>query len=240
MTPYRCIIVEDEPLAAEILAEYIGETTFLSLTHVCNDAIEALEVVRNFPVDVIFLDINLPKLNGIDFIKTLRKQPKIIITSAHHEYAVAGFDLQVTDYLLKPIEFSRFTKAVQKLITPFGTSDSVAIKSASKEVPHRPFYFFQVNKRAVKIFLDEILYLESVKDAVMIHTKSKSYLTHYFLGELEELINSENLLRVHRSFVVAIDKIDAFTAVEVRVGERVMPIGRSYKTFAMSRLIENK
>jgi DNA-binding LytR/AlgR family response regulator len=235
---FRSIIIEDEPLAAEILTEYIAETSFLSLTHVCNDAIEALDVVRNFPVDVIFLDINLPKLNGIEFIKTLRKQPKIIITSAHHEYAITGFDLQVVDYLLKPYDFARFTKAAQKLVAPFGVNENIGFKTVAKEVPLRPFYFFQVNKRSVKIHLDEILYLESVKDAVVIHTKTKQHLTHYFLGELEELINSDNLLRVHRSFVVAIDKIEAFTAIEVRVGERVMPIGRSYKNFAMSKLIE--
>ena len=118
MTKLSCIIVEDEPIAAEILAEYIEDTPHLRLVRTCRDAITALDVVHNEHVDVIFLDINLPKLNGIEFIKTLRKQPKIIITSAHHEFAVEGFDLQVVDYLLKPIDFRRFTMAVQKLLPP--------------------------------------------------------------------------------------------------------------------------
>ncbi|MCB0544985.1 MAG: response regulator, partial [Saprospiraceae bacterium] len=116
--PLRCIIVEDEPLATEILAEYIGQTPFLQLTHTCDDALQALDVVRSQPVDVIFLDINLPKLSGLEFLKTLLNPPKVILTSAYHEFAVQAFDLQAVDYLLKPIEFSRFTKAVYKLLQP--------------------------------------------------------------------------------------------------------------------------
>ncbi|MFN4257287.1 MAG: LytR/AlgR family response regulator transcription factor [Saprospiraceae bacterium] len=234
----RCIIVEDEPLAAEILSEYIAQTPFLSLVEVCNDAIRALDVVQNQQIDVIFLDINLPKLNGIEFIKTLRRQPKIIITSAHHEFAVEGFDLQVTDYLLKPIEFSRFTMAVQKLLQPVKSAPSEAIRPtppASAEAV-RPYYFFTVNKRSVKIYLDEILFIESLKDSVSIHTKAKTHHTHYQLGELEELIRSDNFLRIHRSFLVAVDKIESFSATEVEIAGRELPIGRSYKNIVMERL----
>lgn len=238
MTPLRCIIVEDEPLAAEILAEYIETTPFLTLTHTCADAIKALDVVHNNPVDVIFLDINLPKLNGLEFIKTLRRQPKVIVTSAYHEFAVEGFDLQVTDYLLKPIEFSRFTKAVNKLLAPQRLSDAPTAPQAPAKPagPARPYYFFTVSKRSVKIYLDEILFIESLKDSVSIHTQTRSYNTHYQLGELEELMRSDNFLRIHRSFLVAVDKIESFSAAEVEIAGRTIPIGRSHKDFVMDRL----
>lgn len=231
----RCIIVEDEPLAAEILAEYIGQTPFLQLTHICNDAIQALDVVRQHPVDVIFLDINLPKLSGLEFLKTLLHQPRVIVTSAYHEFAVQGFDLHVTDYLLKPIEFSRFSKAVNKLLQPHRQSDHAS--AAKNSVPPvRPYYFFMVNKRSVKIYLDEILFIESLKDSVSIVTKTKAYNTHYQLGELEELMRSDNFLRIHRSFLVAVDKIESFSAAEVEIAGRVLPIGRSHKLYVMDRL----
>jgi len=227
----KCIIVEDEPIAAEILAEYVSQTPFLELTHVCPDALAALEIVRTHPVDVLFLDINLPKLSGIEFLKTLRRPPKVIITSAYHEYAVEGFDLQVVDYLLKPIEFSRFTKAAQKLLSPVRVQDPVALTK-----PVRPFYFFTVSKRSVKIHLDEILYVESLKDSVTIRTAIKSYPTGYQLGELEEMLRNDNFLRIHRSFLVAVEKIESFSATEIEIGERILPIGRSHKEYVMMRL----
>ncbi len=235
MNPLRCIIVEDEPLASEILAEYVGQIPFLTLTHICHDAIQALDIVRQHPVDVIFLDINLPKLSGLDFLKTLLHQPRVIVTSAHHEYAIEGFDLQVTDYLLKPIEFSRFTKAVQKLLQPQRLSD-VSGPSKAVEQPVRPYYFFMVNKRSVKIFLDEILFIESLKDAVAIVTKTTSYNTHYQLGELEELLRNDNFLRIHRSFLVAASKIESYSASEISISGRTLPIGRSHKEYVMDRL----
>ena len=154
----RCIIVEDEPLAAEILAEYIGQTPFLQLTHICNDAIQALDVVRQHPVDVIFLDINLPKLSGLEFLKTLLHQPRVIVTSAYHEFAVQGFDLHVTDYLLKPIEFSRFSKAVNKLLQPHRQSDQASAAknsvtrspTAARSAETVPFEQAQALERSVK------------------------------------------------------------------------------------------
>ncbi len=231
----RCIIVEDEPLAAEILSEYIAQTPFLNLTHICNDAIQALDVVRAHPVDVIFLDINLPKLSGLEFVKTLLQQPKIIITSAYHEFAVQGFDLQVVDYLLKPIEFSRYTKAVNKLLQPHRAPADLPVNSKPAQ-PVRPYYFFTVSKRSVKIYLDEILFIESLKDSVSIVTKTKAYNTHYQLGKLEELMRSDNFLRIHRSFLVAVDKIESFSAAEVEIAGRVLPIGRSHKEYVMGKL----
>jgi DNA-binding LytR/AlgR family response regulator len=231
----RCVIVEDEPLAAEILAEYVGKTQMLLLTHVCADAIQALDVVRQNPVDVLFLDIDLPKMNGLEFLKTLIHQPRVIVTSAYHEFAVASFDLQVTDYLLKPIEFSRFTQAVGKLLQPQRLMEASSL-GTPVTLPARAYYFFMVNKRSVKIYLDEILFIESLKDAVCIVTKLKSYPTHYQMGELETLLHPSNFLRIHRSFLVSIDKVEAFSAAAVQVSGRILPVGRSHKLYVMERL----
>lgn len=233
----RTIIVEDEPLAAEILSEYVRDTPFLELTHICYDAIHALDVLRNHPVEVIFLDIQLPKVTGLEFLKSLLRPPKIIITSAYHEFAVDGFDLQVVDYLLKPVEHSRYLRAVEKLM-PRGPQKAVEAEFRPS-TPTRPYYFFTVNKRSVKIYLDEILYIESLKDTVTIHTAEKSYSTHYQLGELEAIMPNHNFLRIHRSFLVAIDKIDSFSAAEVEIAGRVLPIGRSHKLMVMDQLGKN-
>ena len=235
-TPLRCIIVEDQPLAAELMTEYIQQVPALQLTHVCENALQALDVVRNNPVDVIFLDVEMPKLSGIEFLKTLQRPPKVIIVSAHREYALDGFDMRVVDYLLKPVDFPRFTKAVNKLLSQRGAQDA-AMKATQAAV--RPFYFFTVNKRAVKIYLDEIRIIESLKDCVAIITPDKSYPTHYQLGELEEMMKSDNFLRIHRSFIVAVDKIESFSAAEVEIGGRVLPIGRSHREAVMKRLGRN-
>jgi DNA-binding LytR/AlgR family response regulator len=233
--PLHCIIVEDEPIAAEILADYVKQTDFLELDHICDNALSAREYVRDHQVDVMFLDINMPKLTGLEFLRTLSKPPKVIITTAYDQYGVEGFDLQVVDYLLKPIEEDRFQKAVNKLLLPVHLVQTVSATGPEVEYV-RPFHFFTVSKRSVKIYLDEIFYIESLKDSVAIHTTAKSYNTNYQLGELESLIKSDNFLRVHRSFLIAIDKITSFSAAEIEIGERVIPIGRSHKDYVLSRL----
>ena len=240
-TILNCIIVEDEPLAADILSDYVSKVPFLKLVEVCNDALKAHALLREQPIDVMFLDINMPKLTGLEFLRTLPHPPRVIITTAYHEYGVEGFELQVVDYLLKPVEYDRFKIAVDKLLLPYNLVKTVSATGKKTESTGaiRPYYFFTVNKRAVKIYLDEILYIESFKDAVSIHTATKSYSTHYQLGELESMINSDNFLRIHRSFLVAIDKIDSYSAAEIEIGGRSLPIGRSHKEFVLERLSMN-
>jgi DNA-binding LytR/AlgR family response regulator len=233
--PLSCIIVEDEPIAADILADYVSQTEFLELQTICHSALAAHDYLRKHQVDVMFLDINMPKMTGLEFLRTLEKRPKVIITTAYDHYGVDGFDMQVVDYLLKPIEEERFQKAVAKLLHPANMIQTVPATGPVQEAV-RPFHFFMVNKKSVKIYLDEILYIESLKDSVMIHTSTKSHSTNYQLGELESLLNSGNFLRVHRSYLIAIDKIDWFSAAEIEIGGRVIPIGRSHKEFVMGRL----
>ncbi len=233
MQKYNCIIVEDEPLAAEVLQDYIRQVPFLELQGICNDAIFAMEMLQQKPVDLVFLDIHLPKLKGFEFIKTLKRPPHIIITSAYHEYALQGYEYNVVDYLLKPIEFNRFLMAVNKLRQ--SPVPEVRISSLL-QTAERAHLFFNVSKKKVKVYLDEILYIESLKEYIRIFTNNKTILTKFQLGQIEELLAKNNFLRIHRSFIVAKDKIDAFTATDVEINGKQIPIGRSYKELVQSIL----
>lgn len=219
-----CLIIEDEPLAAEILSDYIRDAPGLELAGVCSDALFALEFLQRERVDVLFLDIHLPKLKGLDFLKTLSHPPQVILTTAYHEYALEGYELAVTDYLLKPIEFSRFLKAVQKLRHPV-TPETPPVTQSTE----RPAHFFNVGKKRVKVYFDEILYAESLKEYVRIFLPGRSVVTKMQLGELETLLGNAGFVRIHRSFLVAKSKIDAYSATEVEVGGKMLPIGRSYR-----------
>lgn len=234
MQIYRCIIVEDEPLAAEVLKDYIQQIPFLQLKGVCNDAIYALETLQKEPIDLIFLDIHLPKLKGLDFLRSLKHPPAVIITSAYQEYALLGYEHNVVDYLLKPIEFSRFLMAVNKLKAQQITGQSPEKPAISTQA--RTYFFFNVSKKRVKVYLDEMLYIESLKEYIRITTKGKTILTKFQLGQIEELLARNNFLRIHRSFIVAKDKIDAFTATDVEVDGKLIPIGRSYKELVLRAL----
>lgn len=234
MQHYKCLIVEDEPLAAEVLQDYIRQVPFLKLIKTCSDAIYAMETLKEEKIDLVFLDIHLPKLKGLDFIKSLTNPPHIIITSAYHEYALEGHELNVLDYLLKPIEFKRFLKAVNRLSAVQEHTEDVSQKPSERE-----YLFFNVSKKKVKIFLDEILYIESLKEYIRVCTRQKTIITKFQLGEIEEILSRSNFLRVHRSFIVAKDKIDAFTATDVEVSGKQLPIGRSYKD-AVQTALDNK
>lgn len=222
MQKFNCIIIEDEPLAAEILQDYVLQVPFLQLKAVCANAILATEILRKNSIDLIFLDINLPKLKGLDFIRTLQHPPRIILTTAYHEYALQGYEHNVLDYLLKPIEFSRFLQAVNKISTP-----AIVTNVALPE--ERKYQFFNVNKKMIKVFFDEILYIESQREYIKICTKTQAITTKLALNEVEELLQNDNFLRVHRSFIVAKDKIEAFSATEIDICGRQIPIGRAYK-----------
>lgn len=232
MEKFSCIIVEDEKLASELLEDYIKDTPFLCLKHTCSDALKALEILQKEHIDVIFLDINLPKLKGLDFIKTLKKAPQIIITTAHREFALDGYELNVVDYLLKPISFNRFLMAVNKLRT------TGIFESANTLIPQaeRAYIFINNNKKKIKIYTDEILYIESKKKYISIVTSENTYQTKFQLSEIEEQIPQNKFLRVHRSFIVALDKVTAFSSTDVEINSLQIPIGRSYKEMILSIL----
>ncbi len=228
---YNCLIVEDEPLAVEVIQDYVFQLPFLNITAICNDGIHAMEVLQKEKIDLIFLDIHLPKIKGLDFLKTLKNPPKVIITSAYHEYALSSYDHNVIDYLLKPIEFSRFLSAVNKI-----RSNDIQAPGVIDREGERPYQFFTVGKKKVKLYLNEILYIESQKEYVQIYTESRNILTKLQMAEIEELLPKADFIRVHRSFIIAKSKVEAFGATEVEVNGKQIPIGRSYKELVISIL----
>ncbi len=224
MSKIKCIIVEDEPLAVKVLSDYISQVPFLELEGTFKDAILATDWLRDNHTDLIFLDIHLPKLKGMAFLKTLTHPPAVIITTAYHQYAVEGFDLNVTDYLLKPFEFERFLIAVNKVKT------AQREKQKPNEIEEmKDFIFLNVQKKKVKILFSEIVYIESQREYIKIVTTKKEYISKISTHEIETLLPTNLFKRIHRSFIVSISKIESYTAEMVDVNGVSIPIGRDYR-----------
>ncbi|RYZ28509.1 MAG: response regulator transcription factor [Chitinophagaceae bacterium] len=223
MSKIKCIVIEDEPLAVKVLLDYISQVPFLELQGSFKDAILASDYLRDHQTDLIFLDIHLPKLKGMAFLKTLIHPPAIIITTAYHQYAVEGFTMNVTDYLLKPIDFERFLVAVTK------------VKTAQKEAPivagreTKDYLFLNVQKKKVKILFSDIVYIESQREYIKIVTTRGEFLSKMSTHEIEELLPSKLFKRIHRSFIVSIAKIESYTADAVEVNGVLIPVGRGYR-----------
>ncbi len=229
---YNCLVIEDEPLAAEILQDYISEVSDFHLVAVCRDVMSATEYLRSHTIHVLFVDIHLPKIKGTDFIKTIQNQYQVILTTAYDHYAIEGYNLNVVDYLLKPIEFSRFLQAIQKINRNRPVSGEVLESAGGKGT----FHFFNVDKRQVKVYFDDILYIESLKEYVKIHTAQQYLVTKLQIGEFETLLASPRLLRVHKSYIINLDKVTAYSANLIEIGTHQIPIGRTYKELIMKHL----
>jgi len=227
----KCLVIDDEPPARVILKEHISRVDSLELTGDCSNAVEAISFLQHNVVDLLFLDIQMPHILGTSFIRTLKNPPKIIFTTAFRKYAVEGFDLNAVDYLLKPISFERFLQAVNKI---FQTNIVVATTTTptTEIVPEQahPFLYFRVDRKMVKVFLDDILFFESMKDYIKIFTTTKTIITKQPISSLEELLPADAFLRIHRSFIVAIDKIDSFNSDSIEIKKSELPIGRVYKS----------
>src|SRR6187399_1920289 len=224
MSKIKCIIVEDEPLAVKVLSDYISQVPFLELHGSFKDAILATDYLRGNSVDLIFLDIHLPKLKGMAFLKTLVSPPAVIITTAYHQYAVEGFNLNVTDYLLKPFEFERFLVAVTKV----KTLQTEKWKPGEHE-EKKDFIFLNVQKKKVKILFSEILYIESQREYIKIVTTKKEYISKMSTHEIESLLPANLFKRIHRSFIVSVSRIESYTAEMVEMNGIAIPIGRGYR-----------
>jgi DNA-binding LytR/AlgR family response regulator len=219
-----CLIIEDEPLAADVLKDYVDQIPFLSLKGICPNAIDALDMLHNEVIDLLFLDIHLPGLKGLDFLRLLKKPPAVILTTAYQEYALQGYELNVVDYLLKPIEFKRFLEAVNKVklgIKPVYTKDVLTVQS---------------DKKTVVIPIDEIVFIESQKEYIKVQTSSTSYTTKYALTKMEEELDPLRFLRIHRSFIISLTKIRAFSGNEVELEGKTVPIGGNYKKEVAEKL----
>lgn len=232
MQQYHCVIVEDEPLAVTILEDYIREVPFLQLKAVCKNAFEALEIINRERIDLLFLDIHLPVLKGLDFLQSISNPPKVIITTAYHQYALESYEHGVIDYLLKPIEFNRFLKAVNKL----NLSAPKSVPAVAPVSENRPFVFCTVGKKRVKVYPEDIYYIESQKEYSKIVSVGKTILTKLNQEQLFTFLTAGNCLRVHRSFLVSMNRIDSYSASEIEIGGFTIPIGRSYKELVQKTL----
>jgi DNA-binding LytR/AlgR family response regulator len=232
-----CLAVDDEPLALSILEKYIKSVENLELVGSCQNAVQALQLLQQHKVDLIFLDIQMPQIMGTDFIRTLKKSPKVIFTTAFRKYAIEGFELDAVDYLLKPISFERFLKAVNKVLqTNLDASDSIyhLNESATQSAP--PHLYFRVDRKMVKVFLHDILYIEGFSDYVKIITSSKTLITKQLISALEETLSKDIFIRIHRSFIISINKINSYNADIIVIGNTELPIGRLFKQNVMKKL----
>lgn len=233
MTPYSCIIVEDEPLARNLLSAYISKVPRLELKQAFSNALDALEYLRENPVDVLFSDIQMPEVTGITLLKLLKTKPLIILTTAYSEYALEGYELEVYDYLLKPISFERFLKAVEKGIARLdGTTTSQAVTTVIQEVqsaPNQDYIFVKDGTKLIKINLSDILYIEGLKDYVCIYTPQKKIISLQTMKSLEASLPSDRFVRVHNSFIIAFSAIEEIEKDRLVINKTTIPISDTYK-----------
>ncbi|OIQ38033.1 MAG: DNA-binding response regulator [Bacteroidetes bacterium MedPE-SWsnd-G1] len=220
----KCIIIDDEPLAVNVIKNYLNQIDNFELLETFNNAIDGLSFMNDNVVDLIFLDINMPILDGLSFIKSLEKKPLIIITSAYKEFAAETYDLDVLDYLVKPISFPRFVKSVNKVNKTLSVS-----KTVQNETLDKPFIFIKLEKKRMKkLYLDELLVVECLKDYLKLITTTENYIIHQTLSSFTDGLPADKFLRIHRSFTISLDKIDMIEGNSVEVGGMRYVIGRTY------------
>jgi two-component system, LytTR family, response regulator len=224
----QCLIVDDEPPARELLTSYIEKMDDLEILGQCSNALEAFAFIQKHPVNILFLDIQMPRMNGLELIKSLQDRPRIILTTAYREFAVEGFELDVLDYLVKPISFERFLKSISKY-HQYNVLKQPPASENNEEAFEKAYMYFKVNKDLVKIFLNEIIYIESIKDYVKIVTAGRSVITYQRIGYMEEKLPENRFVRIHKSYIVSVDKIVSYNNEEVHVQSFSLPIGRNYK-----------
>ncbi len=235
MDTIRCIIVDDEPLAIELLTKHVAQVPELTLIATASNPIDALSILKKEQIDLMFLDIQMPVLTGIELVKTLSEPPAVVFTTAYRDYAVESYELNVLDYLMKPITFIRFLQSVDKYFDLKGQEPSKVTITPNVETEPTKSIYVNVNKRYVKVKFDEIKYIESVKDYIHIHTLNETVVTKEKISEFMTKV-PENFIRIHRSFIVNRAMITAFTAQDIEIGEKEIPIGTSYKDDVLSIL----
>ena len=228
-----CIIVDDEPIARKIIRTHLEAFQDIEIVAECKNAIEAFDIIVKKHVDLIFLDIHMPQISGINFLKSLKNPPKVIITTAHRDYAVEGYELDIVDFLLKPISFDRFLKAINK----FYSLNETSIKlDKEAKLDDSAFIYLKVGSETHKIFLSDIIYLESFKEHLIIHTTNRTIEIIHKISDIENKLPSENFIRIHKSFIVSINKIKSFNSQSIKIRDKELPIGRTYKNAVMNSL----
>lgn len=237
MQPIRCIIIDDEPLARKGLKEYINDVDFLQLDGEFNEPLKAMKLLTEGQVQLIFLDIQMPKISGLDFFRSLKQAPPVIFTTAFPQYALDGFDLNALDYLVKPISFERFLKSALKAKEYY----EVRQKNLAEAGTQRNDYFFiKADNKLVKLFFDDILYAEALQNYVAIHTVSKKYITYLTFRSIEDYLPSDRFIKTHKSYIVSASRIDNIEGNDIRIGEHHIPISRSSREEVMEKLLKGR
>lgn len=245
MTKLKCIAVDDEPLALDIIEDYISKVPFLELVKRTEDAIEALQLVQAGGIDLVFLDVQMPELTGIQFLKIAGGKCSYILTTAYSQYALESYDLNVSDYLLKPIPFDRFYKAVEKVRNQVKVTAAVvaeplpAVAVPQSLQPVQDFIFVKTEHKIQKIELDDILYIEGLKDYISIFTRSERVITLQNMKKMEETLPSSQFIRVHKSYIIALDKIESIERSRISICSKVIPIGDTYRDEFFKRIDSN-
>lgn len=231
----QCLLIDDEPPALKVLSRYISDIDGMEIVSQCTNAIEAIGVLRQHKVDVIFLDIKMPRIIGTDFFKNLSHPPKVIFVTAYREYAVDGFELDAVDYLVKPVSFERFLKSVTKLNRVLGKE--ISPNTVVIDTPADAFVYLKVDKDMKKVFINDIIYIESWKDYVKLFlSNGKNLLVKQSISAMENLLSEHKFLRIHRSYIISLDKTSGYNSLSVLLGETEIPIGRLYKQAVMEKL----
>jgi DNA-binding LytR/AlgR family response regulator len=232
----KCLVIDDEPLARDLMRSHISKLENFEIVAECGDCMKAMQELRDQKVDLMFMDIQMPQITGIEFLKILKNPPKVIITTAYREYALDSFELDVVDYLLKPITFERFLKSVNKFyqVSQEETQSTTTVSDVIQS--DEAFIYVKENKRVIKVNLNEILYIEGLSEYVQIYTDKKKIITKTSMTSLEEKLPTDSFLRIHKSFIVSMSRIEAFTAHTIEVPGKELPIGRSYKNLVLNAL----
>lgn len=235
----KCIVIDDEPLARQLLESYISKIEGLTLIKSCGNAIEAFSFLQQRSVDLIFLDIQMPQITGIDLLRSLKDRPRVILTTAFREYAFDAYDLDVADYLLKPISFERFLRGIGKIYQISKQPENEALPGVNTTAYTEAYLYFKEDREMVKVYLNDIQYIESLRDYVRVKTLQKQIITYQKISYLEHKLPENKFIRIHRSFIVPLDKVSSFTANTVKIGKIDLPIGRNYKNETLKALNRN-
>jgi len=230
----KCIIIDDEKLAAEVIQTHLQEFSNMELVGVFLNPMEALNTIEKDKIDVVFLDINMPKMSGLDFIKNIESSTNFIITTAYREFAVESYDLDVLDYLVKPIPFTRFLKSINKVSQKIYSDKNIELNTNQSD---KSFIFLKVDKKLMRVKFEDIFHIESLKDYIKVFTRTGDFLVHKSLTGITEELPKNQFLRIHRSFTVALDKIDAVEGNSVLITNKRIPIGRKYMNHAKSVIL---
>ena len=237
MMVIHCIIIDDEPLARKGLREYIGDTGFLSLLADFESPMNAMELIASGQVQLVFLDIEMPKISGLQFFKTLQHPPPVIFTTAYPQYALEGFELNALDYLVKPVSFDRFYRAALRAREYYELRTQNNTGTAQ---PAQDHLFIKTDGKLVRIRYDDILFVEAVQNYVMIHTTGKKYMTWLTFHSIEEFLPADRFIKTHKSFLVSVARIDSIEGNEVQLGTASVPISRSLKETVLQKLVNNR